>query len=97
MPNRAHRGPFAVAALCWRAKKGHGKSIRRLAMTSILKRDSRASRPPDGYVPILSACMSKALEPIFRRLPRLLAPPSSRFKELGGPENGTAQRNALPQ
>ncbi len=36
-----------IAAISRRAhKKGHAKSFRRLAMTSILKRDILLSRPP---------------------------------------------------
>ena len=52
-----------------RAKKGHGKSIRRLAMTSILKRDPRVSRPSVESVRFLSARPQTALESVFRSLP----------------------------
>jgi len=55
-------------------KKGHGKSIRRLAMTSILKQDPRVSCPTDGHVLVVSGAPREALEPILPAV-RPLDPP----------------------
>ena len=49
-----------------RNKKGHGKPIRRLAMTSILKRNPRVSRPPDQCASGISVRASKALKSVLR-------------------------------
>ena len=43
------------------AKKGQGKPIRRLALTSILKQNTAVFRPPVSIVKIVSARASAAL------------------------------------
>ncbi len=53
------------ARCAWEIKKGHGKSIRRFAMTSILKRNPRVFRPPDGFVSALSDRRRTTLKTFF--------------------------------
>ena len=68
-----------------RNKKGHGKPIRRLAMTSILKRDPRVSRPPDWYAPLLSDARSERVKPILRCCPQGFPPRHMLPKKTGAP------------
>jgi hypothetical protein len=65
-PRRPARARLPEREQPERNKKGHGKSIRRLAMTFILKRGvSRVPRPPDGLPKNLSAAPGGPLESIF--------------------------------
>jgi hypothetical protein len=68
-PTRA-RSP---AAIVQRNKKGHGTSLRRHTMTSVLKRDDRVVIPPSRFLhSSLSATGSVLLQPnlpLFRALP----------------------------
>jgi hypothetical protein len=81
-----------------RAKKGHGKSIRRFAMTSILKRDSRVSRPPDKLVQVVSASLGESLTRVLAKLPASISGPPIRTEAViglktGACAEGTADRN----
>ena len=73
-----------------RTKKGHGKAVRRLAMTSILKRESMTdSRPPERYVQSVSASAITGLNSILSTWPRSETLPSLRVVRCGQSYPGT--------
>jgi hypothetical protein len=64
---RIGQSRFASPALGLRNEKGHGNSIRRSAMTSILKRDDVWSRPPGRSLRLVSTMRDRP----FNRFSRL--------------------------